>query len=148
MYVVYQFEPELQCKWLHVHVHTCTCRCDCNHFSQMKLIDHCNVLTFKLTLRFVILYYSSLLHLLYYDIVHCACTCTCRSTEEFTTLCGDELYLLETCLRVNPKSYGIWLHRQWIMTSSPQPDWKNEKRLCDLYLNYDERNCEYRTIIQ
>ena len=63
-------------------------------------------------------------------------------------LCGDELYLLETCLRVNPKSYGIWLHRQWIMTASPKPDWKNEKRLCDLYLNYDERNCKYRTVIQ
>ena len=69
------------------------------------------------------------------------------SAEEFTKLCEDELHLLEMCLRVNPKSYGIWLHREWVMTSTPTPDWKNEKRLCDLFLNYDERNCKLHTFL-
>lgn len=65
------------------------------------------------------------------------------SSEDFTKLCEDELYLLEMCLRVNPKSYGIWLHREWVMTTTPSPNWKDEKRLCDLFLKYDERNCEW-----
>ncbi len=25
----------------------------------------------------------------------------------------------------------------------PKPDWQQEVKLCDLYLKYDERNCEY-----
>ena len=27
------------------------------------------------------------------------------------------------------------------MEHSPDPDWENEKNLCDLFLQYDERNC-------
>ena len=78
-----------------------------------------------------------------FNIMYINVVCTYSSDEEFTALCGNELLLLESCLRVNPKSYGVWLHRQWVMTTSPQPDWKNEKKLCDLFLNYDERNCKY-----
>ena len=78
-----------------------------------------------------------------FNIMYINVICTYSSDEEFTALCGNELFLLESCLRVNPKSYGVWLHRQWVMTTSPQPDWKNEKKLCDLFLNYDERNCKY-----
>ena len=78
-----------------------------------------------------------------FNIMYINVVCTYSSDEEFTALCGNELFLLESCLRVNPKSYGVWLHRQWVMTTSPQPDWKNEKKLCDLFLNYDERNCKY-----
>lgn len=29
------------------------------------------------------------------------------------------------------------------MMNSPSPDWTNEKKLCDLFLKYDERNCKY-----
>ncbi len=65
----------------------------------------------------------------------------CRSGEEFTVLCCKELLLLETCLRVNPKAYCVWLSRQWILLHSPAPDWLREKELCDKLLNYDDRNC-------
>ena len=64
-----------------------------------------------------------------------------RSPEEVTQLFEDELSLLEHCLRVNPKAYCVWLHREWTTTHSPAPDWKREKELCDLFLKYDERNC-------
>ena len=30
------------------------------------------------------------------------------------------------------------------MEHSPLPDWKDEKALCDLFLKYDERNCELK----
>ena len=30
------------------------------------------------------------------------------------------------------------------MEHSPLPDWKDEKALCDLFLKYDERNCEFK----
>jgi geranylgeranyl transferase type-2 subunit alpha len=51
-----------------------------------------------------------------------------------------ELSFLEACLRVNPKAYGIWLHREWVMLNIPNPNWKREQELCNLFLKYDERN--------
>ena len=56
-------------------------------------------------------------------------------------LCQKELSFLKNCLQVNPKSYSVWHHRQWIMEYMPQPDWNEELRLCNLFLSYDERNC-------
>ncbi|CAH3130023.1 unnamed protein product [Porites lobata] len=55
-------------------------------------------------------------------------------------LCQKELSFLKNCLQVNPKSYSVWHHRQWIMEYMPQPDWNEELRLCNLFLSYDERN--------
>lgn len=55
-------------------------------------------------------------------------------------LCKKELYFLKNCLQVNPKSYGVWHHRQWIMEFMPQPNWKEELQLCNKFLSYDERN--------
>lgn len=55
-------------------------------------------------------------------------------------LCQKELSFLKNCLQVNPKSYSVWHHRQWIMEFMPQPDWKEELHLCNLFLSYDERN--------
>jgi len=66
-----------------------------------------------------------------------------RSPEEADKLCQSELQLLEQCLRVNPKSYCVWLHRHWVMTHSPSPDWARERKLCSIFLKYDERNCEF-----
>ena len=63
-----------------------------------------------------------------------------KSKEETIALLNKELSLLEQCLRVNPKSYCIWLHRRWVMTHSPAPDWTRDKSLCDLFLKHDERN--------
>ena len=51
-----------------------------------------------------------------------------------------ELMFLEACLRVNPKSYGSWHQRAWIMDHLPHPKWEKELKLCDKYLEYDERN--------
>ena len=58
---------------------------------------------------------------------------------------ADELLFLESCLRVNPKSYGVWQHRCFVMDTTPVPDWKQELQLCNLFLEYDERNCRFPT---
>ena len=52
------------------------------------------------------------------------------------------MQLLEYCLKVNPKAYAIWFHREWVMSHSPSPDWGKECTLCNLFLKYDERNCK------
>lgn len=60
--------------------------------------------------------------------------------DEFQTCCRGELSFLETCLRVNPKSYGSWEHRCFVLDTMPNPDWNMELELCNTYLEYDERN--------
>ena len=66
-----------------------------------------------------------------------------RSEEEMQTMFANELNFLESCLRNNPKSYGSWHHRCFVMDIMATPDWKHELQLCNLFLEYDERNCEY-----
>lgn len=53
-----------------------------------------------------------------------------------------ELLFLESCLKVNPKSYGSWHHRGWVSARLPRPDWARELGLCDRCLSLDDRNCE------
>lgn len=53
-----------------------------------------------------------------------------------------DLGFTENCLQVQPKSYGAWHHRIWILENSPQPDWNREVNLCTIYLKKDERNCK------
>ncbi|KXJ18539.1 geranylgeranyl transferase type-2 subunit alpha isoform X2 [Exaiptasia diaphana] len=54
--------------------------------------------------------------------------------------CKKELLFLQSCLKVNPKSYSVWHHRQWINEFMPHPNWKQEMQLCNLFLSFDERN--------
>ncbi|KAJ7313167.1 hypothetical protein JRQ81_004441 [Phrynocephalus forsythii] len=63
-----------------------------------------------------------------------------ESPEEMQALCKAELSFLESCLRVNPKSYGTWHHRCWVMERIPEPDWARELELCSKFLEVDERN--------
>lgn len=63
-----------------------------------------------------------------------------RETDEVQKIMDSELYFLESCLKVNPKSYGTWHHRTFIMENMPKPDWDRELQLCNTFLEYDERN--------
>lgn len=63
------------------------------------------------------------------------------STEDAGKMFTEELSFLEDCLATNPKSYGSWQHRCFVMLSTPTPDWERELSLCSKFLKYDERNC-------
>uniref|UniRef100_A0A2K6TAA0 Geranylgeranyl transferase type-2 subunit alpha n=1 Tax=Saimiri boliviensis boliviensis TaxID=39432 RepID=A0A2K6TAA0_SAIBB len=65
---------------------------------------------------------------------------TQKSPEELAALVKAELGFLESCLRVNPKSYGTWHHRSWLLGRLPEPSWARELELCARFLEVDERN--------
>lgn len=53
----------------------------------------------------------------------------------------NEIKFTEQCLLANPKSYGAWHHRYWVLLKHPTPNWQNEFMLCTKYLKMDDRNC-------
>lgn len=63
-----------------------------------------------------------------------------KERGDLQKLYRNELDFLEMCLKVNPKSYGTWHHRCFVMDHIPEPDWVRELQLCNLFLQYDERN--------
>jgi len=70
-----------------------------------------------------------------------------REREEVKQIMENELHFLETCLKVNPKSYGTWHHRSFILENIPNPDWARELELCNKFLEYDERNCKFNICV-
>lgn len=66
------------------------------------------------------------------------------SESEIQETFNNELKFTEVCLQANPKSYGAWHQRCWILENSPQPDWVREVAICTKYLKTDERNCKSR----
>lgn len=71
--------------------------------------------------------------------------------DEMINTLKNEMSLTEQCLKKNPKSYGTWYHRQWCLLKANHPEnkygetcetlgWKNELKLCTIFLNADERN--------
>uniref|UniRef100_A0A8D0CY05 Geranylgeranyl transferase type-2 subunit alpha n=1 Tax=Sander lucioperca TaxID=283035 RepID=A0A8D0CY05_SANLU len=75
---------------------------------------------------------------------------TVRDEDEVQKIYQAELSFLESCLKVNPKSYGSWHHRGWVSTRLPRPDWARELGLCDRCLSLDDRNfhCwDYRRMV-
>jgi len=52
----------------------------------------------------------------------------------------EELMFLQNCLLVNPKSYGVWNQRVFVLKNMIKPNWNEELKLCDLFLKHDARN--------
>lgn len=75
---------------------------------------------------------------------------TVREKDDVQSMYDAELLFLESCLKVNPKSYGSWHHRGWVSARLPQPNWARELGLCDRCLSLDDRNfhCwDYRRMV-
>ncbi|KAL1022543.1 hypothetical protein UPYG_G00029090 [Umbra pygmaea] len=75
---------------------------------------------------------------------------TIREEDDVQKMYDAELSFLESCLKVNPKSYGSWHHRGWVSARLPRPDWARELSLCDRCLSLDDRNfhCwDYRRMV-
>uniref|UniRef100_A0A3B4X660 Geranylgeranyl transferase type-2 subunit alpha n=1 Tax=Seriola lalandi dorsalis TaxID=1841481 RepID=A0A3B4X660_SERLL len=73
-----------------------------------------------------------------------------ETKDEVQKIYEGELSFLESCLKVNPKSYGSWHHRGWVSARLPRPDWARELTLCDRCLSLDDRNfhCwDYRRMV-
>ncbi|XP_041863026.1 geranylgeranyl transferase type-2 subunit alpha [Melanotaenia boesemani] len=75
---------------------------------------------------------------------------TVKDEDEVQKIYEAELLFLESCLKMNPKSYGSWHHRCWVSARLPRPDWARELSLCDRCLSLDDRNfhCwDYRRMV-
>jgi geranylgeranyl transferase type-2 subunit alpha len=60
--------------------------------------------------------------------------------DDADALLLSELDLTQQCLMTNPKSYGAWYHRCWCLERMKNPGWDREVKLCNRYIELDERN--------
>ncbi|CAH1108505.1 unnamed protein product [Psylliodes chrysocephalus] len=70
--------------------------------------------------------------------------------EKLISFLESEIKFTEQCLPENPKSYGAWHHRYWVLLNHPKPNWTNEFALCTKYLTKDDRNFhvwDYRRLL-
>ncbi|KAJ4806378.1 Geranylgeranyl transferase type-2 subunit alpha [Rhynchospora pubera] len=68
-------------------------------------------------------------------------TDTDTDTETIKSAIEDELRMVEVALRRNPKSYGAWYHRKWILGQKlVLANFDHEFRLLDMLLKADARN--------
>uniref|UniRef100_A0A914WCV1 Geranylgeranyl transferase type-2 subunit alpha n=1 Tax=Plectus sambesii TaxID=2011161 RepID=A0A914WCV1_9BILA len=63
-----------------------------------------------------------------------------KRDERLAALYKEEMILTEACIQENPKSYGAWLQRGWVLERTPKPEYQFELKLCNLALRLDERN--------
>ncbi|CAK8685141.1 unnamed protein product [Clavelina lepadiformis] len=63
-----------------------------------------------------------------------------KPKSEIEAMLNSELTFIESCLRNNPKSYGCWHQRCFVLLKLKTPDWKRELQLCNLFLQFDDRN--------
>jgi geranylgeranyl transferase type-2 subunit alpha len=76
------------------------------------------------------------------EVFHAQCQKTDSKETRYTIGLG-ELRLLERCIKVNPKSYYSWYHRIYILEHfCDAVELEKELKLCDQFLNIDERNCK------
>ncbi|KAL9820569.1 geranylgeranyl transferase type-2 subunit alpha [Geothlypis trichas] len=74
-------------------------------------------------------------------------TCWNLRRRALAALGGDwvpsELSFVGQCLGVNPKSYGAWHHRGWVLAQGRAPPaGREDLALCERLLAADPRNCE------
>ncbi|KAF2356791.1 Protein prenyltransferase alpha subunit [Trinorchestia longiramus] len=86
------------------------------------------------------------------ESVSCSAVAGCGNLKalpaSWLELISAELAVVSSCLQTNPKSYGAWHHRLWLMeqlctaasAEQARTAWKEELALCTLFLTKDERN--------
>lgn len=67
--------------------------------------------------------------------------------ESLINYLEDEIKLTQESLKANPKSYGSWHHRYWILLNHPKPNWQNEFNLLNKYFSMDDRNCMFLNLL-
>lgn len=63
-----------------------------------------------------------------------------RKNDRVAAFWREEQNFTIQCLKLNEKSYSVWQHRIWVLSNMPKSEYKNELKLCHMFLQKDERN--------